>query len=430
MRTLALCTLVLAATLCLPSQARADYQTDKDNGNLDSIDRALAKFQKNPAIFDGKSIPANVAANVITSHFQACDGGVKAYTRYFKNVSAKGQATPRARALTQRVQERQKWCAALAKVGDAYIKKINDARNVEAAAASEAKETCFKLSREVGPLMVGAHLHHTLDTWRGARTMGNVEGMTEFKGRVEKLATVCSRPEFKDSTKSCQNHGIMLSSETNQRYSYGDICGPALDVKKTMTDAAFRVLKELSRGHRKDPTMSSFKFQEGWIHEEKVVEYKTYFKVNDTLKQRLLTQAKEIFAAAGVAVPGDLSELWAEHQRYLDALKVVVDATVNDWKLTQGKCQGYACGLANKAVKKGYRGAALKSTLGGSWKIRKNGLGIPLDRSMPITAVFQVKGEPSCQARAFTATETYKGGGKYQKASGVNWGYARFQKCQ
>lgn len=421
---------LLASILSFSSVARADYQTDKDNQNLDVVDRALAKFSRNPAIFDGKAIGPNVTPNAITGHFQACDGGVKAYTTYFKRVSAKGQATPRAKALTAAVQKRQKWCLALAKVGDAYIKKINDANNARAAAAGKEKETCFKLSKETGALMIGAHLHHTLDTWRGARTMANVESMTEFKGRVEKLAAVCSKPEFKTTTTTCKKHGIMLSSETNQRYNYGDLCGPAVDVQKTMTDAAFRVLKHLSRNNQKDPTMSSFKFQQGWIHHEGPVEYKTYFTVTDKVKNRLLTQAKEIFSAAGVPVPGDLSPLWAAHQGYLDALKVVVDATVNDWNIKQGKCKGYACGLASKSIKKAYKGAKIKKTFGTDWKIHKNGLGIILDRSMSITVILQVKGEPSCQARAFTATEVYKGGGKYKKAKGLNWGYPRFQKCQ
>ena len=42
--------------------------------------------------------------------------------------------------------------------------------------------------------------------------------------------------------------------------------------------------------------------------------------------------------------------------------------------------------------------------------------------------IFKVKGEPYCQVRSMTAYENYKGGGKYKKAKGTAWGYARFQK--
>ena len=62
-------------------------------------------------------------------------------------------------------------------------------------------------------------------------------------------------------------------------------------------------------------------------------------------------------------------------------------------------------------------------------KAWKNALGVPLYRDKVGWAVFKVKGDPFCQARSFSLSEPYKGGGRYQKDRSVSFGSVRWQKC-
>jgi hypothetical protein len=191
-----------------------------------------------------------------------------------------------------------------------------------------------------------------------------------------------------------------------------------------------RLLNNMIRhGSRDLPTTDSFRKADGWIHETSVVNYKDYFLVNEETKKQAAKMIKEAYGAAGVAPPDDMSVVWAHKQKYLDALKAAVDATASEWKVSQSKCKGYACKLATKSIKKNYKKASIKAVYARDWRIAKNGLGIPTHKYQGIWVVFKAKGESFCQARSLTAHEDYKGGGKYKKAKGTAWGYARFQKC-
>lgn len=427
---IALCALFL---LSLPLVANADYQTEKDNQNLDVIERALKKFKPDSSIFDGTQIVAGATPSAIEGHFKLCNDGVAAYTRYFKQLSAKGKAMDRAKALTLEAQQRQKYCVALATAGDAYIKTVNDAANARASAAKANEDMCFKLYREASTALPKNAFFDTLDTYNARRTMVGGEGMGDFKDWVNSLAGVCKKPEYKGATESCKRIGIISSSATNARYDYSDICSPAADVQKTLSDAAMRSLVHLSKDHQTAPDLRSFRTRDGWLRTEDAFSYKTFFTVTDKVKERLRGQATEVFGAAGVPVPDDLSVLWKEKQAYLDTMKGLVDQTIDEWKVNYSKCKGYGCNLAKNSLVKAYKelgGANVKSIYGSNdWKIHKNALGVPLERTVSVTIVFQVKGDPSCQARSFSVHETYKGGGKYKKAQGVNWGYGRFQSC-
>ncbi len=64
-----------------------------------------------------------------------------------------------------------------------------------------------------------------------------------------------------------------------------------------------------------------------------------------------------------------------------------------------------------------------------SWKIHRNSLGVILRRTLPGYVLFKLPADPFCQLRSYTLTESYAGGGTYQKAAGVRFGYIRFQAC-
>ena len=63
------------------------------------------------------------------------------------------------------------------------------------------------------------------------------------------------------------------------------------------------------------------------------------------------------------------------------------------------------------------------------WKIHKNALGVVLRRTLPGYALFKLDDDPYCQLRPYTLTEQYSGGGTFAQASGVSFGYVRYQRC-
>jgi hypothetical protein len=422
--------LTLLALVSLAGEARADYESEKNNKNMDVVERALDKFKKNPKIFDGKSIVPGASLTAVRSHAETCNNAVNQYLKYMARLTAKGKATARAKGIAARFRPLRPWCSALVDAGNVYMAAARASRDATAASKAALKATCEGVYRDAGKVLKPTELFEVLDTWAGTRTPQTADHVTEFRALFEKLVPVCQKAAYKDAVSGCKGQGIMLSSATNRRFDYGDICAGAADPNKTLSDVAMRLLENFIRhGSRELPTLESFRRDEGWIHDTAAVSYKTVFKVTEDTKKKAQKLIEEAFGAAGVSPPSDMSVVWQKKQDYLDALKKVVDATAGEWKISQSKCKGYACKLAQKSIKKGNKKASIKGVYARDWRIHKNALGIPLERTQSIWVLFKVSGEPYCQARSLTATETYKGAGKYQKAKGTRWGYARFQKC-
>ncbi len=428
-RTLA-SVLGVAVLLASSKVAIAGYEDEKNDQNMGVIERAVDKFQPDPQLFDGKAIVAGASPTAVSNHVRACNNAIVQFNKYYPQITAKGKATDRAKKIVSRVKALDPHCRALTAAGNAYITDLQAKEKAAADAKAAAKARCDAVRREAFKALSGSAMYDVLDTWSGGRTPTAAEHVVEFRKNLETLAPVCK--PMADTVAACKGYGILQSSATNKRYSYGDICAPAIDTQKTLTDVAMRLLEHLAgRNARELPTADSFRRKEGWLHSQDVVLYNTYFTVSDEKKQALMVHVKAAFDAAGVEPPKDLSGLWANQQAFLDAQKAAVDQTAGEWAIDGDKCKGYQCNLAKRSIKKAYKGASIKQVYGSNWRISKNSLGVPLERYHKMFVVYKVKGEPYCQVRSFTAHEPYKGGGKYQKAKGAGWGYVRFQaKCK
>ncbi|HUH03693.1 MAG TPA: hypothetical protein VML75_16980 [Kofleriaceae bacterium] len=414
------------------SIAHADYESDKNNQNFGVVERALDAYKKDPAIFDGKRITPGAAVGPVKNHVIACNNVIDQFNAYYTRVSPKGKATDRAKKIVARVTEIEPWCKALVAASNAYIGAIESAQQAESQARSELKAKCDRVRVETFKAFpISVRLYEVLDTWRGAMTPSTAEHVTEFRGHLDTLSAVCSRPEFRGVVESCKGQGSLSSSATNQGFDYGDLCAPAVDSKATLTAVAMRMIAYMTKhmGGTDLPTADWFRHKEGWIGSTGVVSYATFFEVSEKEKKEITAKVHALFAAAGVEPPSDLSSIWAQAQKYNDAYKAVVDETAGEWKITDKKCTGYACNLAKKSVTTHMKGAKIKAVYARDWYISKNSLGVPLERYQSMKVVYQMKGEPFCQVRSATAHEPYKGGGKYQKAKGTGWGFVRFQKC-
>ena len=420
------------AVLAASPLAFAGYEDDQNDLHLGVVERAFAKYQEDKSIFDGKSLAAGAALSAAQDHAIACDNAVDTYAGYFSRVTSKGRGTDRAKKLTARYEKLQPWCAALREAVDAAAAAAKQKAEAEAKAKAERKATCQALQKEaVAAAGNGTWFHEVLDTWAGRMTPTTGEHMTEFRGRLEKISPICGKQEYADSVTRCDGLGSIHSSTTNASYDQGDICAAAGDPQKTLGEVAMHMIEWRQRHSQTDelPTLEWFRWKEGWLPSTGAIEYATFFSVSEEHKQKIRAEVDEVFEAAGVAPPEDLSMLWASRAKYDEALKAVVDSTAGEWKITFGKCKGYTCKLAEKSVKKAQKKAKIKKTYQREWKIVKNALDVPVKRYLDMWVVYQIPGEPYCQVRSTTAYEDYKGGGKYQKTTGVGWGFVRFQKC-
>ena len=117
-------------------------------------------------------------------------------------------------------------------------------------------------------------------------------------------------------------------------------------------------------------------------------------------------------------------------KKKLKELEAEVRRLAPKWGKPTGNGKHYGIKLAKKQIKRVFGKVKFYSTGGTKgWSIKKNALGVPLYRDKVGWAVFKVKGDPFCQARSFSLSEPYKGGGRYQKDRSVSFGSVRWQKC-
>ena len=102
------------------------------------------------------------------------------------------------------------------------------------------------------------------------------------------------------------------------------------------------------------------------------------------------------------------------------------------WKFpATGPRDAFAEGLARQQVSKTYPGAALRAAHmdDAVFKIRKNALGVPLDRHKDGHVLYKAPKESLCRQQTFTYTEIFDGTG-YQKPAGVKLQRLRYLACQ
>lgn len=433
LRILTLTVVVSVAPLALGvAPAHADYEDEQNNDKLGVMERAFDAFVKKPEIYDGTAFQPGVTANTAILHTNLCFRGPQSFEAGIKAVTPKGRGSAKARTLYDRYNEMMTYCKAMHTAAAPLRDGAATAELAGKAAAKEAEADqaiCLKLPSEAGNA-IGSHnnLLRFMDTWAGNLTLIAAEDIKTFRDHLEKLGPVCAQPKYANIEKCRRGNYSTVRGAGGADYSRADICIAAADPKKTLTAVAQRTIEHQIDKRTKMPTVESFRADEGWIQVEGEVRYATHFQVSAAAKTERTAKATEMYAAAGIPVPADLSMLWANDQARLDALKAAVDATAAEWKLDGDKCQGYACKMAENAVKKSAK-AKVKRVTGSSWKVVADP-GKHVYRYMGMYVIYQVPGEPFCQARSATANEMYQGGGKYQKASNLQWGYVRFQKCQ
>jgi len=150
----------------------------------------------------------------------------------------------------------------------------------------------------------------------------------------------------------------------------------------------------------------------------------------EAMIQEAATRHKALLEAAGVK---DTSGVLGALQPSIDSLMAEVDRLAPRWKFPAGSPRDAAIeGYGRSAVAKVYPGAVVKASVmqTAAFSIRKNALGVPLDRNRDGFILYKMPNEKYCRQQSFSYTETYAGGGTYQKPNGARLNYIRYQPCQ
>jgi hypothetical protein len=137
---------------------------------------------------------------------------------------------------------------------------------------------------------------------------------------------------------------------------------------------------------------------------------------------------RELLALVGVT---DTSVLMTPMQPAIDELMAEVARLAPRWTFPASPRDAAVEGMGRQQILKEYpkaaiRGAAMQDA---TFSIRKNRLGVPLERSKDGFVLYKMPEEKFCRQQAFQYTEPFTGAG-YQKPSGVKLNYVRYLNCR
>jgi hypothetical protein len=149
----------------------------------------------------------------------------------------------------------------------------------------------------------------------------------------------------------------------------------------------------------------------------------------DKFLAEIAAKYKEFLAYVQVS---DTSTLLAPMQPSIDALQAEINRLAPRYKWPAANAHDAAIeGFGRRQVAQEYPAASIKATImqDAAFAIRKNSLGVPLDRTRDGFVLYKMPNETFCRQQTFEYTEKYSGGGQYQKPPGVDLRYIRFQPC-
>lgn len=422
MRITLLILMMLLAAAASPASAQG-YADRKDADALATIKRNLDAAREDPRLFDGAEIPAGADLRAVREHLDQLTRRVDTARRAFGELSNKAAQGPDAVRLRARFDTLTRYAQAL---GGAYRKAAAGAdtaarqRKAETAAGNQnAHAQCRAFGDAIEP-MDRTRLDQLVDIADGHGIFWQtVEDGAAFKRVIGATAALCQRQNADDACRRA-SPGPAKRARYCATVAMGD-------------ELLKRGVKNLLAHHAKHsgpPRADQLAARDGWIQIEGDVKWNDFFS-GAALYEQLRARYQPLFDQAGlgkvspVEMFGSLSEQYAE-------LEAKVRELAPSWPVPGKPCKGVGCGVAKAWFARAYRGAKLVQLREGraGWKIVKNRLDLPTHRSKPGHALLQIPGEPLCQLRSWTITETYAGGGRYQASRDVVLGYVRWQACK
>ena len=425
------------------SSAVTDYQVKQIEGQLNHPDAKL-----DPQYFDGENINKEIPFPQFNNYYTRFLKRYKNAVNYWNRLSAKDRADPKMAAVKTKLDEATKWKEGIAKVYPQALEEYNiAAKQQKAGATAAAKQAatnkkaiddkCRLFKREV---MTVERMYSMMGLLgRAGHLSGGSPGTPQqIKERAEAVTKACSQPKFADvGVGGCQWLKIPPDRAQWNPEEWCAVAPKWREILRAQVDA--RIAKDLETWNHR-PLLAlqlkgeqSLRFfskavpnESGWrdIHSWKDLYFPDDWKKKYPEKFQQLYDELEL----NEKVP---TSLFAPVYKAFEDLRQDAKTKNGQWDLPKDAGKDYSVDLAKtQHANFTAKGKFIKAWLSrDSWRIHKNALGVPLRRTKPGFVYYSVDGQSLCQITAYTLTEPHLGGGKYEKATKVTWGYTRLQGC-
>lgn len=153
-------------------------------------------------------------------------------------------------------------------------------------------------------------------------------------------------------------------------------------------------------------------------------------QLTDRQRTTLLERYAQRFVEIGEEPDLDETILTPMIDGFAEARRMIDEAAAT-WRAPEARGADYSVKFAKRQLARRVRRARWKDgyLAATTWQVERDAGGAPLRRTRPGYVLYQVRGEPWCQLRAYTVTEEHVGDGAYRKARRVEFGAQRFQAC-
>ena len=412
----------------------SDYQKQQMTQHLDS-----AAMRKDETIFDGKNFVPGVPFTAFEQYYQNYMKSLnQAISTWERQIATAAKSTSDGQALQNQLNDSIAWANAMSArypaTKDQYLQQQKASQDAQQQADSAAAA-----DRD-------AHKQHCVAFQNGAMKPQSREPMTRLINQMQHgnggLGSVESieqhRQVASDVLGVCQsvNYDLLVSQACfyvlgRADYDPANWCTAAAQADELIKGMALNQAQQTVAivGDANIQSLQEFHDRDGWLTFEGPVTFKDKLFFSRHGREAVMGNIGEVLAAAGIDDADDA--LWGEQKARLTALREEVEKTAGTWTSPPKKADNYSTQLAADQIKQWHGDADVQDAYlsRASWKIHKNALGIPDRRTLPGYVIFKLPDDPYCQLRSYTLTEQHAGGGTYQEAGGVRFGYVRFQDC-
>lgn len=387
--------------------------------NIEATGSIAAKY------YDGKrvTLARSSDANYIEKHLSELQSGLARCSRMWASLSAEEQHSEQGKQLGATLQT---WVE--------YHDNLRSALDLSVRAAKEAEGKCRSFAEEVmGDAKVEASIYNLMNP--------NVPLLSSrfasVRQHAQAVAAACALPKFdKVGVNSCSFMKVNGPQRDPALW-----CEAAGNWKAILTANVDAQVKERVESFNNRPLLydklkgdqrigffvKSVPNKGGWRRHYRIADIVFPKEAQD----KYINEANQMYEALGLNKRVDLTT-FESIAKALAELRSSAEASGGEFEQPKGYGKDYGVKLAKKQLKSlGYKVKFIKAFSGSKdFSIRKNNLGVPLDRAKAGYMLVKPEGQSLCTLISYTLTETYRGAGKYQKAKGVHYNNGRFQKCR
>jgi hypothetical protein len=366
--------------------------------------------------WDGNAIKPGVLAEVTNGWLHSCVSNLNRAISYYNSLNAMERMSPSvvSKDIKGRLDSYQK-----------FAKAAQDNQQVAAASAQAAQNTCMTFGQF-------ANVPKTKEIERLAIVQATGSGpyivpkdFEPLKQAAEKAHKICTEnPAIaKLGDNSCPMYRINGNG--------AEWCSAAANYKKLMPELLFAYAKaNLTKIPDKPEIIVDWQHQ-GWLRVNGKAEYERLFTVTEDEKAELAQKL-----ASPVEIIGDpsvLNKVYDIIAQEREPFKKKIDEYAPTWKTTNiSNTKSYLQNIAREIIMDWHpKAKIIKNFISSTgYQVKRNELGVIIDRRLHGGIVYQLPGEPWCQYRVYSTREPYNGNNSYGKGTHYNIDMVRFQSCK